>query len=96
MLTLTRRFLDGSDMSTLLSPLVILPIAARFAEETATMAAASDVARIPAVTNEYSATDPAGTKSTREHKNQNTMKDICDQFPLKIQRVLLYYNHMSL
>lgn len=55
---LTCRFIDGSEATKLL-----LAIAPRFVEEIERVAAASAVAKTPAVTNECSAVDIAGVES---------------------------------
>jgi hypothetical protein len=64
-LILTCKFGDGFKATMLVLPEATVPIASRFAEEIERMAAASAVATVPAVTNEYSAMDIAGVESVQ-------------------------------
>lgn len=59
-------------MATWVATLVKPPTAARFAEESARTAAASDVANSPAVTNDCSTNDTAGVESARKQRNQSS------------------------
>lgn len=60
---ITCRFIDGLEATKSVLPELRVPSIPRFAEEIDRIAAASDVANIPAVTNECSAVDIAGVES---------------------------------
>lgn len=60
---LTCRFIEGLETGQLVPPKASMLIASRFAEESETIAAISDVAIVPALRNEYSAMDIAGVES---------------------------------